>query len=477
MRRHFGLFLLIAFLALNVLLAQAAPTANGIIRVSNNTSGTVSEGWVYGIDISRDGQYIVLDSEADDLINGDTNAERDIFLYTVATGTLERISEPSPTGEPNGWSREPSISETGLYTAFSSTADNLIAGDTNGFSDIFVYNRTAQTFRMVSIASDGTKGNFFSYNPAISANGRFIAFGSYSTNLALPTPTAFNQWQVYLHDRNPDKDSVWDEPGQILTIPISVNNNGELANNFAGTRGRLAVSDDGMIVAFVSLANNLVPNDTNGVDDVFVHLRDPDHNNVPDEPGKIETVRISVSTSGAQGDLDSYDVQMSADGEWILFNSEATNLVAGDTNGRADAFLHQLSTGITTRISVSSSGAQNPGDSYGNDISASGQHIVFHANQSALTNPTCVAILDCVYRYDRLAGVTQLITFEENGAPSGGHTYQPVISASGDRIAFLSENGYLDGNDSNNVTNAYLWISPVPANLTNHVYVPMVVKN
>lgn len=476
MRRLFGLSLMpIAFLVLNLLSAQTASNLNGIIiRASDSLTDSVANGPSYQPDISRDGLFIVFESEATDLVNGDTNGEGDIYLFNRADGSLSRISVPPNGAEPNGLSRQPVISESGKYVAFTSAAENLVANDMNNFYDIFVYNQNTQQLRLVSVASDGTPADLFSYNPAISANGRFIAFGSFSTNLTTPAPGPFNQWQVYLHDRDPDVDALFDEPGQILTIPVSINSSREFANNFAGFTGRLAVSDDGLIIAFVSSANNLVPNDTNDVDDVFVHLRDPDNDNIPDEPGQIETIRISVSSSGTQGNDSSFDVQMSADGNWIVFNSEATNLVTGDTNGREDVFLHNLTTGNTTRVSVSSSGAENPGGGAVPDISADGRYITFHANNSNLTNPTCLSMLDCVYRHDRVTGITELITFAPNGTPSVGHTYQPAISGDGNRIAFLSENGFLVGNSSNNEPNIYLWTSF--AAFSRKVYLPAVIK-
>lgn len=477
MRRLAGLLLLFIVMFFHLLAVQAAPTANGIIRVSNNTSGMVSNGTAYRPHISRDGQYIVYESEATDLISGDSNGQGDIFLYSVASGSLSRISEPSGGGESNNWSRDPSTSETGLYTVFTSNASNLVVNDTNGFSDIFVYNRANNQLKRVSVASNGTQADLFSNNPAISANGRFIVFMSAAQNLTtLPHPLV--NYQVFLHDRNPDKDAVWDEPGQILTVPVSINDSGDLANNFAGFTGRLAVSDDGMTIAFTSEATNLVPNDTNGVADVFIHRRDPDHNGVPDEPGKTETIRISVSSSGAQGNDYSFDPQMDSDGDLIVFTSLASNLVSGDTNGREDVLVYNRITGTTQRVSVSSSGAQSPGGGGAPDISADGRYVTFHGNDSTLTSPTCLSMLDCVYRHDRQTGSTELITFQPDGSPSGGHTYQPSMGEGGNKIVFLSENGYLVGNSSNNKTNVYLWIgSAPPANLTERVYLPLVVRN
>lgn len=477
MRRLAGLLWLLILIFVNLLAVQAAPNANGIIRVSNNMSGMASNGWSYQPHISRDGQYVVFESEATDLISGDTNGQGDIFLYRVANDTISRISEPSGSGEANGWSRHPSSSQTGLYTVFTSNASNLVANDTNGFSDIFVYNRVNQQIKLMSIASDGTQGDFFSNNPAISADGRFIVFMSASANLTtLPLPLV--NYQVYLHDRNPDKDVVWDEPGQILTVPVSINDNGELANSFAGFTGRLAVSDDGMTIAFTSEATNLVPNDTNGEADVFIHRRDPDNNGVPDEPGKTETIRISESNSGAQGNDYSFDPQMDSDGDLIVFTSLATNLVSGDTNGREDVFVYNRVTDTIQRVSVSSNGAQSPGGGGAADISADGRYVTFHGNNSTLTTPTCLSMLDCVYRHDRHTGITELITFQPDGTPSLGHTYQPAIGDGGNKIVFLSENSSLAGGTPNNQANVYLWTGNAPpANLTNRVYLPLVVKN
>jgi len=225
---------------------------------------------------------------------------------------VQRVSVASGGTQGNGDSGCPSISADGRYVAFQSYASNLVPGDTNEVGDVFVHDRlTGQTTR-VSVASDGTEGNDYSRRPSISADGRYVAFASLASNL-VPGDTN-GTWDVFVHDRL---------TGQ--TTRVSVASGGAQGNSGSWCP---SISADGRYVAFQSYASNLVPGDTNGVLDVFVHDRLTG-----------QTTRVSVASDGTQGDSYSFGSSISADGRYVAFSSLASNLVPGDTNDKPDIFV------------------------------------------------------------------------------------------------------------------------------------------
>ena len=152
-------------------------------RVSVASDGTQSNNSSYNPSISANGRYVAFESEATNLVRGDTNNFRDIFVHDRQTGQTTRVSVASDGTQANGHSYDPSISADGRYVAFASLANNLVSGDTNDQQDIFVHDRqTGQTTR-VSVASDGTQASGHSFNPSISADGRYVAFVSSASNL------------------------------------------------------------------------------------------------------------------------------------------------------------------------------------------------------------------------------------------------------------------------------------------------------
>ena len=145
-------------------------------RVSVATDGTQGNSLSESPSISADGRYVAFDSSASNLVSGDTNRTSDIFVKDLQTGTTQRISVASDGTQGNNYSENPSISADGRYVAFESYSSNLVSGDTNNRSDIFVKDLQTGTTKRISVASDGTQGNGNSYRPSISADGRYVAF-------------------------------------------------------------------------------------------------------------------------------------------------------------------------------------------------------------------------------------------------------------------------------------------------------------
>jgi len=264
--------------------------------------------------ISADGRYVAFESGATNLVADDTNGEGDVFVHDRQTGATERVSVDSQGAQVNDDSNDPAISVDGRYVAFVSYATNLVPGDTNDKRDIFVHDRQTEVTERVSVDSVGNEGDDTSYSPAISADGRYVAFVSYATNL-VPVDTdacvhATYHWNcedVFVHDR---------ETG--VTEKVSVDSAGNEANKESANP---AISGGGRYVAFHSEASNLVPSDTNHSEDVFVHDR---------QTGATELV--SVDSAGNQGLCWSKYPAITADGRYVAFDSCVENLVPGDTN-------------------------------------------------------------------------------------------------------------------------------------------------
>jgi len=260
----------------------------------------------------------------------------------------------------NQTSNESSISADGRFVAFTSAATNLVPGDTNGTSDIFVRDTVLDTIERASVGPTGTQGST-SYAPAISADGRYVAFTSTGAGL-IPGDT-FTGTSLYMHDR---------QTGDNSRLSVSSDGaNGGLESQVPSFSG------DARYVAYSSRASNLVPSDTNGTWDVFVRDR-----------VEATTTRVSVADdTGAQGNGSSENPMISGNGRFVVFMSRASNLVAGDTNNATDVFVHDRETGETSRVSVKSGGAQgglNQGSS-GRAISFTGRYVAFASSANLTT--------------------------------------------------------------------------------------------
>ncbi len=326
--------------------------------ISVGRDGTIADGASRTGGLSRDGGVVSFDSAASNLVEGDSNATHDVFVRRVRAGVTELISVGFDGSPADGSNVRPDVSASGRYVTWDSFATNLIADDTNGGLDVFLRDRRTGTTERVSVTNDGSQANGESAAAAISANGRFVVFESGATNLS-ETVDANGTSDVFLRDR-------------LLgtTDLISIGRDGQAG---AGVSVIADVSDDGRFVAFVSTAANLVRHDTNGVADAFVRDRTLG-----------TTTRVSVATGGAQsGGCGCIGLAISGDGHQVAFDSEAADLVDGDTNGRFDVFVHDLVTGATMRASVTAAGGQADLASLAPAISRTGSVVGF---QSGATN-------------------------------------------------------------------------------------------
>ena len=311
--------------------ATPARVGSGAVstRVQGGRGGQQANGDSWEPAISAGGRFVAFTSSASNLVPGDTNGTEDVFVRDRMAQVTRRVSVGPGGRQANSDSAEPAISADGRFVAFISSASNLVAGDTNATDDVFVRDRMAQVTRRVSVGTSAQQANSFSFSLAISAGGRFVAFTSDASNLVAGDSNGTED--VFVRDRSVK-----------VTRRVSVGSGGQQGNKISAFP---AISVDGRFVAFFSLASNLVAGDTNGHADVFVRDR---RVNV--------TRRTSVGPGGQQADDVSFDPAISADGRFVAFASPASNLVAGDTNGLADVFVRDRVAQVTRRVSVGSGG-------------------------------------------------------------------------------------------------------------------------
>jgi len=325
-----------------------------IVLVSADASGEGANSYCGRPSISSDGRYISFYSQADNLVPGDTNGY-DIFRKDLQTGEIVIVSVDSAGSQANGESGFSSISFDGRYVAFDSWASNLVPEDTNGYNDIFRKDLQTGEIVIVSVDSLGLDANEDSYDPSISADGRYVAFDSYASDLVpgdtngrcdifrkdIQTGEIVQASDGLLGAQSNDLSS----DGRYATFQYSTYilrkdfQTGALDTVSADSAGTPAndqsnfpsIRCDGRYVAFQSLASNLVPGDTNGFEDVFRK-----------DLWTGEIVRVSVDSMGGESNGRNFYPSIGADGRYVSFDSNASDLIPGDTNADWDVFLANL---------------------------------------------------------------------------------------------------------------------------------------
>jgi uncharacterized repeat protein (TIGR01451 family) len=381
--------------------------------------------------ISADGQVVVFESYGSDLSPLDVNeADEDIFAWRMSTGVAMPVSVARSATPARGADR-PMMSADGRFVAFESESANLLAGDMNGSWDVFVYDLDAGTNLLASVNGAGTDaGNESSGSPSISSDGRYVAFESAASDLV---PNDVSGWtsDVFVRDLQTAE-----------TRLVSVNRGGFLPGN--GDSGDPVLSANGQVVVFVSQATDLTAHldllREDEEDDVFAH-----------ELVAGTTTLISVNRFGtATGNGPSWNPVLSADGRYIAFRSHASDLVANDANNQDDIFVYDRVNGSNTLVSVNAAGtgSGNSG-SYDLRISADGRYIAFLSNASDLVANDANERGD-VFLRDLVARVTHLVSVNRFGTGGGnGNSDTPSLSADGRYVAFASFASDLVVNDLN----------------------------
>ncbi|MBI2169982.1 MAG: PD40 domain-containing protein, partial [Actinobacteria bacterium] len=337
-----------------------------------------------------------------------------------AAGTTQQISV-TLTGGGNTWSMAPAVSDDVRYVAFESWSDDLIAGDTNDMWDVFVYDRNTSTLELVSVSSAEGPGENDSRAAAISADGRYVAFSSTADNLVtLPETDTNLRSDIFVRDRVAG-----------TTTRVSTSSLGVQADDGSSAP---AISADGRYVAFESDATVLVTGDTNDVRDVFVK---------DTQTGTV--TRVSVPTGGSQGNGESTLPAISADGRHVVFESDATNLVSGDTNLSRDVFRHDRQTGTTVRVSEPWDGVALMGDSERAAIDETGRYVAFQSEAQNMVPGSDTAAADIFVR-DMQTGTNSRVS--DTGG-SDGWDFYPAISRDGRYVAFRSKSTNLVAGDTN----------------------------
>lgn len=418
-------------------------------RVSLNSAGAEANYASLYSDISADGSVVAFSSFADNLVPGDTNGMIDVFVRDLPTSITTRVSVNAGDKQGNGHSDHPAISADGRYVVFESEATNLVPADKNNVTDVFIYDRQTEQISRVSVSSSGEAGNGASRGPSLSADGRYVAFHSGATNLVSGDTNGVDD--VFVHDR---------QTGQ--TTRVSVGPGGAQGN---GGSVVADISADGRFVVYESDADNLVSDDTNGVRDVFLFDRNSG-----------TTTRLSVSWMGEQANDWSSSAAISANGRDVAFRSDANNLVPGDNNGAGDVFVRSVPEQWTMLVSVNSAQEQANSDTeYPSrpTISGDGRYVVFDSDAGNLAPGDIYGYTD-VFLCDRLARTTMRISVNSSGGAAQGLSSDPVIAANARFVSFYSDAANLVNGDGNNWGDIFVhtWPNQPPVAADQSVDVP-----
>ncbi|MGH2809240.1 MAG: TolB family protein [Actinomycetota bacterium] len=415
--------------------ATAATTGATTTRVSVAFDGSQLRN-PSGIPIvSGDGGFVAFSSRASKIVDGDTNGLTDVFVWDRDTGTIERVSVSSAGVEADGTSTPTSISPDGRFVAFNSDAPHLVENDgvpTNleGALDAFVHDRDTGETERISVSTAGEPAQFApSFGGEITPDGRFVAFVSAAGNLD-PLDTD-DTYDIFVRDR---------ELGTTEMVSLRA----------TGDETRLmtlfpSISADGRFVAF-DANDELTPDDTNQAADVFVRDR-----------LLGTTTLVSARTDGSVGRKGGVDPEITPDGRFVLFLS-GSRLAPEDTNRFGDAYVRDLQTGETRLVSVTHRGRPGNGSSFPSDISADGRYVLFVSNATNIVRNDTNDEFDH-FVYDLDDGTVVRVNVNNRGRQARGDKSFNLLSSISDDgawVAFESSAHNLVPNDTNNRYDIFL---------------------
>ena len=444
--------------------------------------------------VSADGRYVAFRSTGINLVEDDNNTlylityssgwdaywHSDVFVHDRQSGRTERVSVSSNEVEGNieGSSSNAHINANGRWVVFSSSCSNLVSDDTNEKRDIFLRDRDRGVTLLVSKGYLGGGANSHCSSPSVSDDGYYIAFASSADNL-VPGDTNRKD-DIFLYNRHTGR-----------TTLVSVASDGTEAN---GRSWGTDISADGRYVAFVSEARNLVEGGSDYTSDVFVY----------DRISK-ETTQVSVSSDGADGSgrccmetsyssTKRWPARISDDGRYVVFDSQANNLVADDTNGKIDTFVHDRLTGTTRRASVASDGTQADSNCGKSDISGNGRFVVFDTLATTLVPEQSPSYLRDVFVHDMILGITEKVSRCPCGTDGDDDSRLAGVNANGTVLVFesLAKNLLVNFGDTNQDKDVFvlereitpavdllveLSAAPVPARLSKRIVCTATIRN
>ncbi|WP_458098401.1 Ig-like domain-containing protein [Roseomonas sp. WA12] len=367
---------------------------------------------------SANGRYLAFVGDASAFLPGQTFTSQEVLRRDLQTGAVDRVVADSTGNLPSfSNSRGADISSDGRYVVFTSRATGLTANDSGNWEDVFRKDLLTGEILRASESSSGSEGGFHSFDPAISADGRYIVFNSAASNLTAG-PAQLIGYDTFR------KDLV---TGEVVRVGTTAS--GTLANAYSlSPPGAPDVSADGRYVVFESAATNLTgsPDGNSSVD-----LFRKDLNT-----GAI--VVVTASTSGILSDAGGQDAKASADGRFVVFSSRSVNLIAGDTNDAADIFRKDLTTGEVIRVSASATGVQADSGSSDAAVSADGRFVVFSSDATNLVEGDTNGVAD-IFRKDLLTGEFLRLSVSFSGAQADRKSMLPAITADGRVVAFASD--------------------------------------
>lgn len=371
--------------------------------------------------VSGDGNFVVFTSWSDALSSDDSNGKKDIYVRDLVNGTTELISYDTGGAAGNNHSHnEASISDDGRYVVFESSATDLIASDTNSQSDIFLRDRDMDTTTRVSVSDSEAQANDYSEDPTISADGRYVVFTSYATNL---TSFTVSTGHIYVRD-------IVSGTTQL----IAINSSGTDDANGASAQG--TISDDGRYVAFQTSATDLGPTDTNGYLDIYVKDR------------LLNTYAIaSMKNDGSQTSNTSYQPHLSGDGQIVTFHTDQA-LITADNNSDGDVYAYRLNTALNELVSTTSGGTIGNDNSVNARTSSDGRFVVFTSSATNLVGSDSNA-KDDVFVKNLQSGALDRVSTSTGGTQGNNTSHTSTISNDGSVVSFNSQATNLVASDTN----------------------------
>jgi hypothetical protein len=424
------------FLLSGVLLVAATrpavatvPGNNSLISVNNSGNGQGGNATSSYPSISRNGRHIAFESQASNLVGGDTNSKVDIFVRDLISGLTERVSVSTNGTQANNSSGRPNISASGRYVVFSSTARNLIDGITlpsGGPGHVYLHDIQTDATEIIDISSSGAISNGLSDSAIVSEDGRFVAFTSYSTNLVSATNDSSTRMKIFVKDRVLNTTTLLSR-----TIAGAVPN----GHSFSPS-----MSCDGAFVTFTSLASDLTAGDANGSRDVFL----------------VQRVGGDYLTNLTQaGTADSEHAHISCNGNFVTVNSYS-QLDGNDTDSQYDNYVFDRLGSSFERVNVASD--ETPANAQASDtttVSDDGRFVVFGSNATNL-DPLATTSIWQIYMRDRESGTTEIVT--KNATPVAGNAFNalPVINPLGTKVTYTSNASNLVASDTNNQADIFI---------------------